>query len=49
MRVDFASSTHGIPEILAGLVVAGLQFLKKNMFISICVGTALYMVLIRVM
>ena len=47
--IDFTSSTHGIPEILAGLVVAGLQFWKKNMFISICVGTALYMVLIRVM
>ena len=47
--IDFTSGTHGIPEILAGLVVAALQFWKKNMFISICVGTALYMVLIRVM
>lgn len=47
--IDFTSGTHGIPEILAGLVVAGLQFWKRNMFISICVGTALYMVLIRVM
>ena len=47
--IDFASKFHGIPEILASLVVAGLQFWKKNMFISICVGTVLYMVLIRVM
>ena len=47
--IDFASKFHGIPEILAGLVVAGLQFWKKNMFVSICVGTVLYMVLIRVM
>ena len=47
--IDLTSSTHGIPEILAGLVVAGLQFWKKNMFVSICAGTALYMVLIRVM
>lgn len=47
--IDFSSATHGIPEIVAGLVVAGLQFWKKNMLISICVGTALYMVLIRVM
>ena len=47
--IDLTSSTHGIPEILAGLVVAGLQFWMKNMFVSICVGTALYMVLIRVM
>ena len=46
--IDFSSATHGIPEIVAGLVVAGLQFWKKNMLISICVGTALYMVLIRV-
>ena len=47
--IDFASEFHGIPEILAGLVVAGLQFWKKNMLVSICVGTVLYMVLIRVM
>ena len=47
--INFASEFHGIPEILTGLVVAGLQFWKKNMFISICVGTVLYMVLIRVM
>lgn len=46
--IDFASGAHGIPEILSGLVVAGLQFWKKNMLISICVGTVLYMVLIRV-
>ena len=47
--IDFTSGTHGIPEIVAGLIVAGLQFWKKNMFISICVGTAIYMVLIRIM
>ena len=47
--LDFTSALHGIPEILAGLTVAGLQFWKKNMFISISVGTALYMVLIRIM
>ena len=47
--LDFTSANHGIPEILAGLVVAGLQFWKKNMLISICVGTALYLVLIRIM
>ena len=47
--IDFNLGTHGIPEILAGLIVAGLQFWKKNMLISICAGTVLYMVLIRVM
>lgn len=47
--IDFSTGLRGIPEIVAGLVVAGLQFWKKNMFISISVGTALYMVLIRVM
>lgn len=45
--VDLASGNHGIPEIAAGLVVVLLQKWRKNLFLSILVGTVLYMILIR--
>ena len=45
--VDIFSASHGIPELLAGAVVVGLQFWKKNMFLSIEVGTVLYMILVQ--
>ena len=45
--IDFASKAHGIPEIAAGLLVAVLHLWKKNMLLSISVGTVFYMVLIR--
>lgn len=38
----------GVPEIIAGLAVAGLQAWKRNSLLSILVGTAIYMILIRV-
>lgn len=46
-NVSFVSGTHGIPEILSAMVVIGLHFWKKNMFLSIVGGTALYMVLVN--
>lgn len=47
-NVNLLSENHGIPELLAGAVVVGLQFWKKNMFLSIAAGTILYMILIQV-
>ena len=47
--VSFAKAPYGIPEIAAGLVVAGLHLWKRNTLISIFAGTALYMALIRIM
>lgn len=47
-NVNLLSENHGIPELLAGAVVVGLQFWKRNMFLSIAAGTILYMVLIQV-
>ena len=38
---------HGVPELLACLLVVILQILKKNMYLSIIAGTACYMILIR--
>jgi branched-subunit amino acid transport protein AzlD len=47
--LDLSRAPYGIPEIAAGLVVAALHLWKRNTLISIFGGTALYMVLIRVM
>lgn len=47
--LDFSAVSAWLPSVIAGIAVALLQLWKKNMFISICSGTALYMVLIRIM
>lgn len=41
------ASWHGLPEILAILVVVLLHRWKKNIFLSIAGGTILYMVLVQ--
>ncbi len=46
-NVDIFSQYHGIAEFLAGAVVLILHFWKKNMFLSIAVGTLLYMYLVQ--
>lgn len=45
--LDITAGSHGIPELVSGLVVVLLQKWRKNMFLSIVLGTALYMILIR--
>lgn len=47
--VDFTSSWHGAPELIAIAVTALLHLWRKNTLISIAGGTVLYMVLIHVM
>jgi len=39
---------NGVPELIACTSVVILQILKKNMYLSIIVGTICYMLLIRV-
>lgn len=41
------SYPYGIPELIACLVVVGLHVWKRNILLSIGVGTVLYMVLIQ--
>ena len=41
------SAPHGIPELIAVVVVAALHIWKRNNLLSIGVGTVLYMVLIQ--
>ena len=46
-NIDVLTGYHGIPDFLAGIVVLELHFWKKNMFLSIAVGTLFYMVLVQ--
>lgn len=48
-NVDLSSAQHGIPELSASLAVVLLQVKKKNMYLSILVGTVLYMALLRLL
>ena len=45
----FDHSPFGIPELAACALVALLQIVKRNMYLSIIAGTVCYMVLIRVL
>lgn len=45
--LDLTGPTHGLPELIAGAVVVVLQRWRRNMFLSIVAGTALYLVLLR--
>ena len=45
--VDLFAGNHGIPSFIAGAVVLALHFWKRNMFLSIAVGTILYMLLVQ--
>ena len=46
-NVDIAAATHGIPELIALAAVTALHLWKRNVLLSIGVGTALYMVLVQ--
>ncbi|OOF81485.1 branched-chain amino acid transporter permease [Rodentibacter caecimuris] len=46
-NIDLLSGYRGIPDFLAGVLVLGLHFWKKNMFLSIAVGTIFYMGLVQ--
>ena len=47
--VSIAAQPHGIPELIAGSSVAGMQVWKRNTVLSILLGTVIYMVIIRIM
>ena len=48
-NTSFDRSPFGIPELAACTLVALLQIIKKNMYLSIIAGTVCYMMLIRVL
>ena len=47
--VSVTSAPFGLLELLAGLAVVGLQAWRRSSLVSILSGTAIYMILIRLM
>lgn len=46
-NVSLLSGSHGIPELIAVLVVVALHLWKKQMLLSIAGGTVVYMLLVQ--
>lgn len=46
-NVSIFEGSHGIPEFLCIIITAVLQLWKKQMLISISVGTICYMILVQ--
>ena len=46
-NTSILSGSHGLPELIAILVVGGLHLWKKQMLLSIGVGTICYMLLVQ--
>lgn len=47
-NVDFLAPAHGMAELISILVIVVIHLWKRNVLLSIGIGTALYMVLIQV-
>lgn len=46
-NVDIFAGSHGIPELISIIVVVALHLCKKQMLLSIAVGTVCYMLLVQ--
>ncbi len=46
-NVSILNYSHGLPELIAILIVIALHLWKRNMLLSIVVGTICYMLLIQ--
>ena len=46
-NVDLLSGSHGLPEAISVLAVAGLHLWKRQMLLSLAGGTVLYMLLVQ--
>lgn len=45
--LNFSAAPYGLPELIAGLCVVGLQLWKRSSIVSILGGTAIYMLLVQ--
>ncbi|MBO5208210.1 MAG: branched-chain amino acid transporter permease [Lachnospiraceae bacterium] len=45
--VSLLGGSHGLPELISVVVVAGLHIWKKNILLSIGIGTICYMMLVQ--
>ena len=46
--ISLTSGSHGLPEVVAGVMVVVMQTWKRNAVLSILLGTVVYMFLIRI-
>ncbi len=46
--INFKSFPFGFPELISVLIIVILQIFKKNTFLSVFIGTACYMIMIRI-
>ena len=46
-NTSILSGSHGLPELIAILIVAGLHLWKRQMLLSIGAGTICYMLLVQ--
>lgn len=46
-NVNVLTGSHGIPELIALVIITALHIWKRNMLLSIAAGTAVYMLLIN--
>ena len=46
-NVSFLTGAHGLPELIAIAVTAGLHLWKRQMLVSIAAGTGCYMLLVQ--
>ena len=47
-NVSIAAAPHGLPELISIAALTALHLWKRNVLLSIGVGTALYMLLVQV-
>jgi branched-subunit amino acid transport protein AzlD len=46
-HIDLTAFPFGLPELLSAAIVLTAQIIKKNTFLSVFLGTACYMILMR--
>lgn len=46
--INFTGMSHWLPEAFSSLLVMGLHLWKKNILLSIALGTVCYMVLVQI-
>lgn len=46
-NIDIMGESHGLPELISVVLVAALHLWKKNILISVGLGTLCYMILIQ--
>lgn len=48
-NVSWLSGSHGIPELVGVLIAGGTYLWRRNMLLSICSSTVIYMVIVNLM